>query len=111
MSGNGGYLIKWLSGWQCVEKLPKKYDTNTNSWITSMIFEDCPIQLDRKIGAIDKKILLFLDQCAIHLNTIYLQNMRLCFSQLSVQVSCSFTASSMQSNAIIKGTSFKRQLP
>jgi hypothetical protein len=34
-----------------LQKLPKKYDGNTKSWMTTMIFEDDLTQLDKKKGA------------------------------------------------------------
>jgi hypothetical protein len=34
--------------------------------MTTKIFEDYLTQLDRKLGARNRKILLFIDQCAAH---------------------------------------------
>jgi hypothetical protein len=58
-----------------VKRLPTKYEANTYSWMTTKIFEDYLTQLDRKLGARNRKISLFIDQCTAHLkNTTFLSN-------------------------------------
>lgn len=48
-----------------VKRLLTKYETNTNS-LAIKIFGECSTQLDRKQGARNCKILLFVDQHAAH---------------------------------------------
>jgi hypothetical protein len=49
-----------------VKRLPTKYEDNTNSWMTTKMFEDFLTELDRKLGAENRKILLFIDHYAAH---------------------------------------------
>jgi hypothetical protein len=59
---------------------PKKYDGNTNSCITTMILEHYLTQLDRKMCAKSRKILVFNDQCAADLKkTTFLRNIKVVF--------------------------------
>jgi len=44
-----------------VKNLPTKYTANSNTWMTSATFEEFLVQLDRQIGAKNRKILLFND--------------------------------------------------
>jgi hypothetical protein len=63
-----------------VKRLPIKYETNTNSWMTTNISEDCLTQLDRKMGAKYHKIFLFIDHCIAHpKNTTFLSNIKVAF--------------------------------
>jgi hypothetical protein len=49
-----------------INKYNIKYEANTNSWMTTKIFEDYLTQLDRKLGVKIHKILLFIDQQALY---------------------------------------------
>jgi len=49
-----------------VKKLPTNYTANSSLWMASATFEDFLVQLDRQIGAKNRKILLFIDQSAAH---------------------------------------------
>ena len=65
----------------CNDELPIKYYANTNSWMTIMVFEYYLIQLNRKIGAKNLKILLFINQYSVHLkNTTFLRKIKVVFS-------------------------------
>jgi hypothetical protein len=46
--------------------LPTKYKAHTNSWMTTKVCEDYLKQMDRKLGVRNCKILLYIDQCAVH---------------------------------------------
>jgi hypothetical protein len=60
-----------------IEKLPTKYDANTNSANFSMTIEDYCVQLGWKVGAQTQQILLFTDQCAAHSkNTTFLTDIK-----------------------------------
>jgi hypothetical protein len=60
-----------------VNRLPREYEANTNSWMNTNIVEDYLTQLDRKLGA---KNLLLTDQCAANLkNTTFFRNMKVAF--------------------------------
>jgi hypothetical protein len=62
-----------------------KYEANTNSWMTTKIFEDYLIKLDRKLGAKSRKIMHFIDQYAAHLlTTMSVRNINAYFSKLTV---------------------------
>jgi hypothetical protein len=57
-----------------VKGMPTKYEANTNSWMTTKIYED------RKLDVKNHKILLFIDQCAAQpKNTTFLQNIKVVF--------------------------------
>jgi hypothetical protein len=62
-----------------VRTLPTKYEANKNSWITAKLFEDYLIHLDRKMGGKNRKILLFIDQCAAHPKNVFLRNIEVVF--------------------------------
>jgi hypothetical protein len=63
-----------------VKRLPTTYEANMNSWMTTKIFKDYLTQLDRKLGAKNHKILLFIDQCAAYpKNTTSLSNIKVIF--------------------------------
>jgi hypothetical protein len=63
-----------------INRLPTKYEANTNSWMNTNIFDDYLTQLDRKLGANNCKILLFIVHCAAHLkNTTFLSNIKVIF--------------------------------
>jgi hypothetical protein len=53
VSGKHGSLYRLRN----VKKRPTKYNANSNSWVTTIIFEDCLTQLDGKMGAKLKKSL------------------------------------------------------
>jgi hypothetical protein len=46
--------------------LPTKYVANRKAWVTQAIFTDYLSALDAKMSSQNRKILLFLDQCAAH---------------------------------------------
>jgi hypothetical protein len=59
--------------------VPTKYEANTNSWMTTKIFEDY-LKLDRKLGAKIRKIKLFIGYCVAHLkSTTVLSNINIVF--------------------------------
>jgi hypothetical protein len=63
-----------------IRRLPPKYEPSTNSWMTTKIFEDNLTQLDRKLGAKNRTILLLIDHCTAHLkNTTFLSNSGIVF--------------------------------
>lgn len=63
-----------------IKKLPTKYGANSNAWMTSVIFEEYLLHLDRQMAAKNRKILLFIDQCAAHpKNTSALKNVKVVF--------------------------------
>jgi hypothetical protein len=71
---------KSLHCFKNVKRLHAKYEANTNSWMTTKILEDYLTQLDRKLGAKNHKILLFIDHCvAYRNNTIFLRNIKVVF--------------------------------
>jgi hypothetical protein len=81
-----------------VKSLLTKYEANTNSWMTTEIFKDCLIQLDRKLGAKSRKILLFIDQFPAHLkNMTFLCNNKVVF--LPAKCTGQLQALSMHSSA------------
>jgi len=49
-----------------VKKLPTKCTANSNSWTSSATCEKFLVQLRHQTGAKNRKILLFIDQCAAH---------------------------------------------
>jgi hypothetical protein len=49
-----------------IKQPPAKYDASTNSWTTTVIFEDCLKEADTKIDAKSTKSVLFIDQYAAH---------------------------------------------
>jgi hypothetical protein len=63
-----------------VRQLPTKYVANRKSWVTQAIFTDCLRALDAKMSSQNRKILLFLDQCAAHpQDTSFLKNVKVVF--------------------------------
>jgi len=73
-----------------VEKLPTKYNCNTNPCITTMILEDYLTQLDMKVDAKNRKILPSLISVLLTLRTHFSETQGLCFFQLTVPTSYSF---------------------
>jgi hypothetical protein len=60
--------------------LPTKYVANRKAWVTQAIFTDYLRALDAKMSSQNRKILLFLDQCAAHpQDTCYLKNVKVVF--------------------------------
>jgi hypothetical protein len=60
-----------------VRQLPTKYVANRKAWVTQAIFIDYFRALDAKMSSQNRKILLFLDQCAAHpQDTSYLKNVK-----------------------------------
>lgn len=54
---------------------PTKYTSNKKSWITTKVFESWLRNIDAKMGAAARKILLLVDRCAAHPQlTPYLRN-------------------------------------
>ena len=67
-----------------VKNLPTKYTANSNSWMTSATVEEFLMHFDHQIGAKNRKILLFIDQCAAHpRDTIALKNIKVKFFPLN----------------------------
>ncbi|XP_044586102.1 tigger transposable element-derived protein 6-like [Cotesia glomerata] len=48
------------------KSLPLKYEANTKAWMTSAIFRDWLIGIDKKMSKEKRKILLFIDNCTAH---------------------------------------------
>jgi hypothetical protein len=60
-----------------IKRLPTKYGANTYSWMTIKISEDYLLHLDRKLGAKNHKIFVFVGQCTAHpKNTTFLSSIR-----------------------------------
>jgi hypothetical protein len=60
--------------------LPTKYVANRKAWVTQAIFTDYLRALDAKMSSQNRKILLFLDQCAAYpRDTNYLKNVEVVF--------------------------------
>jgi hypothetical protein len=49
-----------------IKKLPSKYDANNKAWMTTDIFSSFLRSLDASMGAQNRNILLFVDNCAAH---------------------------------------------
>jgi hypothetical protein len=49
-----------------VKKVPTKYHTNNKAWMTTDIFSSFLRSLDTSMGAQNRNILLFVDNCAAH---------------------------------------------
>lgn len=62
-----------------IEKLPIYYRWNTKSWMTLTIFQDWLKDLNSKMKAEDRKILLLLDNAPIHPKDFELSNIELFF--------------------------------
>lgn len=61
-----------------VKTLPTKYHANKNAWMTRNLFTLQLQALDAKMGAQNRKIILFVDNCAAHTETISLRNVKVC---------------------------------
>jgi hypothetical protein len=60
-----------------VKKLPVKYHANSKAWMTTEIFCSFLHSLDMQMGAQNRKIILFVDNCAAHpKDTPFLRNVR-----------------------------------
>nr|XP_037272856.1 tigger transposable element-derived protein 6-like [Rhipicephalus microplus] len=59
--------------------LPCVYRANKKAWMTAALFEEFLSLLDRRMAYKNRKILLFLDQCAAHPRQVTLQNVKLFF--------------------------------
>ncbi|KAH8038696.1 hypothetical protein HPB51_002840 [Rhipicephalus microplus] len=59
--------------------LPCVYRANKKAWMTAALFEEFLSLLDRRMACKNRKILLFLDQCAAHPRQVTLQNVKLVF--------------------------------
>jgi hypothetical protein len=63
-----------------VRQLPTKYVANRKARVPQTIFTDYLRALDAKMSSQNRKILLFLDQCAAHLqDTSFLKNVKVMF--------------------------------
>jgi hypothetical protein len=63
-----------------VRQLPTKYVANREAWVIHAIFTYYLRALDAKMSCQNKKILLFLDQCAAHSqDTSFLKNVKVVF--------------------------------
>lgn len=49
-----------------ITHLPCEYRANKNAWITSKLFSDWLVALERRMACQNRKILLLIDQCAAH---------------------------------------------
>lgn len=49
-----------------VRTIPCTYTNNSSAWMTCKIFHQYLLAMDRKMGAQNRKVILFLDQCAAH---------------------------------------------
>lgn len=61
------------------ENLPVTWKSNTKSWMTSEIMSEWLENFDRKMGAQNRKILLFLDNAASHPKHSNLKNIKIHF--------------------------------
>lgn len=59
--------------------LPTKYTFNKKAWMTTCVFEDWLHALDAKMGARNRNILLFVDQCSAHPKHMSLRNVKVVF--------------------------------
>jgi len=57
-----------------VVHFPVHYRANTRSWMTSKLFHDWLLELDKMMISQKRKILLFIDNCPAHNDTSNLQN-------------------------------------
>jgi hypothetical protein len=48
------------------ESLPVRYESNKKAWMLTPLMEDWLKELDRKMGAQNRKILLFLNNAPVH---------------------------------------------
>lgn len=62
-----------------IKTLPTRYTANKKAWMTSKLFEEQLHALDAKMGAQNRKIILFIDQCPAHPPTVHLRNIKLTF--------------------------------
>ncbi|XP_063215856.1 tigger transposable element-derived protein 6-like [Bacillus rossius redtenbacheri] len=63
-----------------VTNFPCQYEANQNAWMTSKIFRDWLLRLDRKMAIRNRKILLLLDRCAAHSSeSLKLENIQLVY--------------------------------
>jgi hypothetical protein len=60
-----------------VKKLPATYHANNKAWMTTDIFSSFLRPLDASMGAQNRNILLFVDNCAAHpKDTSFLRNVK-----------------------------------
>jgi hypothetical protein len=60
--------------------MPCKYSNNKNAWMTTDLFKMFLRSLDTKMGAANRKTLLFIDKCpAHHPDTAFLHNIKVVF--------------------------------
>jgi hypothetical protein len=60
-----------------VKKFPTKYHANGKAWMTTEIFCSSPHSLDAQMGAQNRQIILFVDNCAVHSkDTSFLRNVK-----------------------------------
>lgn len=62
-----------------VRSLPTPYDANQKAWMTSHLFRKQLAALDAKMGAQNRKILLFVDRCPAHPVDMNFRNVQLEF--------------------------------
>jgi hypothetical protein len=73
-----------------IQKLPVTYYANSKEWMTSEISKDFLRTLNASFGALGRKILLFVDNCAAHSpDTSSLRNAKVVFNPLTAPVSYS----------------------
>jgi hypothetical protein len=74
----GGATIVVVSSLRvkCVRSLPLDYYSNTNAWMTSVIFNDWLVKLDLELKL---KLVLSVDNCTAHTNNSLLKNFKVIF--------------------------------
>jgi hypothetical protein len=61
-----------------IKDLPVIWKSNSNAWMTSAIFEEWLINLNRKFVKEKRNVLLFVDNCSSHVE-MELSNIKICF--------------------------------
>jgi hypothetical protein len=59
-----------------VKSLPVDYYSNTNAWMTNVIFNDWLVKWDLELK---RKIVLLVDNCTAHTNNLLLKNIKVIF--------------------------------
>lgn len=62
-----------------VKTLPVDYASNTKAWMTKILFKDWLKNVDKKMMMKNKKILLFIDNCAAHNDLPTFENVKVMF--------------------------------
>lgn len=56
-----------------VKSFPVQYKSNKKAWMTAQLFKEWLVTLDTKLFAVNRKILLFIDNCTAHNRTPHLK--------------------------------------